>query len=93
MKTLTIEFNEAIVKKGEVFEISLPIGGFIGTTWKDIQVVKGEAALIKEPAVKSGGCMGPFSAEWSFRADKTGELEIVAKSIQSESQVFKIKVS
>lgn len=91
--TLTKEFNEASVKVGENFDIELPIGGFIGQAWNKVQVVSGDATLVRSPAKASGGCTGPLSVTWTFKAEKAGDVEIVATPKFGTNSTFKVHVS
>lgn len=87
--TLTAQFNTATVKKGDLFQINLPEGGFVGQTWK-LQVVSGKASLEGTSQRNSNYCV----IERTFKAKEVGEIEIVAKArIGNETKSFKVKVT
>ena len=92
--TLTEDFNAATIRSGEEFQISLPEGGRAGWKWDDVHVVSGAATLLDAPdADRTTGCTGPFSAEWSYRAETSGDIEIEAKSNRGHKCTFKVHVN
>jgi len=94
MTTLTEKFNTAIVKKGDIFQVDLPVGLPVGDSisvkW-DVQVTSGKATLLKIQVVRPR--CEPSIQRREFRAEEAGEIEIVAKEKTGRSVTFKVKVN
>lgn len=95
--TLTETFNQATVKKGDIFRIELNEGGIAGLGYDDVQVVSGKAKLLSDTREHYDD---PHRFE--FKAEEVGEIEIVAKGrlygfggkpAAENSLHFKIKVN
>ena len=93
--TLTEEFNQTSVKKGDTFRIVLHEGGIAGLSYDDVQVVSGKAKLLSNTREHY---QDPRTLE--FKAEAAGEIEIVAKGKlhamggkQGDTYRFKIQVN
>ena len=89
MKVLTIYFNEASVKQGEVFQLDLPEGLIVGDIWDDVKVVSGKASLCD--TARPGRSHGVV--EMTFKAEEVGEIVIAAKSKIGMTADFKVTVN
>lgn len=94
MQKLTPQFNTATVQKGDMFQINLFEGGFVGQVW-DMEVVAGKAQLV---SVSNPGSAG--ISEKVFKAEEFGDIEIIAKGRMAGGgnapnglHTFKIRVS
>jgi len=96
MTQLTEKFNEATIKKGDVFSINLPIGGFVGLWWEKPEIAEGKATQLPDlpgEEQKTGGCAGPFNATWRFKAESDEDIKIVMKNSMGKTCAFKLRVN
>ncbi len=96
MITLTQKFNQAVVKKGETFQVELTEGGIANLHW-DVAVVSGQATQIDKISKE---ITPPYASDtaWAvttvFRADETGDIDIEAKARgASKGLHFKVQVT
>ena len=77
--TLTAEFNEATVRKGQVFRIqTLPVGGGFSGAYEEFTVVSGKTQEVADPSTAHP--QYGDDAFVRFKALQKGDIEIVAES-------------
>jgi hypothetical protein len=90
--TLTKKFNEATVKKGDIFQVELVEGGMPAVMWTT-QVVSGKATLLDETSKQlQPSWEGKSLHHRVYRAEEAGEIQIVASS-REQNIAFKVHVN